>query len=482
MIKHLSDCRKDTHMKISSDIHANMDRFHSLLDVSTNFDIVYHTVEIGGKQACIYFVDGFTKDEVLQRLIQSFIPVKPEDMPENAHDFAKKYVTYGETGLVSDEEQILIQLLSGLSCLFIDGYDQCITVDCRTYPARGVSEPEKDKVLRGSRDGFVETLIFNTALIRRRIRDVNFTVEIMSAGESSHTDIAICYMKRRVDENLLATIKERIGKLHVDALSMNQESLAECLYPYKWYNPFPKFRFSERPDTAAASILEGSIIILVDNSPSCMILPSSVFDIIEEADDYYFPPVTGTYLRLSRMTVSVLTLLLTPVWLLLMQNPAWIPDWLQFIRLSDEIHVPLIYQLLLLEFAIDGLRLAAVNTPSMLTTPLSVIAGIVLGEYSVRSGWFNSETMLYMAFVTIANYSQASFELGYALKFMRVLLLLLTSLFNFWGFLAGLVIVVCAIVFNKTIAGKSYIYPLIPFSWSECKKRFFRGRLPHTEK
>lgn len=167
MIKHLSDCRKDTHMKISSDIHANMDRFHSLLDVSTNFDIVYHTVEIGGKQACIYFVDGFTKDEVLQRLIQSFIPVKPEDMPENAHDFAKKYVTYGETGLVSDEEQILIQLLSGLSCLFIDGYDQCITVDCRTYPARGVSEPEKDKVLRGSRDGFVETLIFNTALIRR---------------------------------------------------------------------------------------------------------------------------------------------------------------------------------------------------------------------------------------------------------------------------------------------------------------------------
>lgn len=294
----------------------------------------------------------------------------------------------------------------------------------------------------------------------------------MSAGESSHTDIAICYMKRRVDENLLATIKERIGKLHVDALSMNQESLAECLYPYKWYNPFPKFRFSERPDTAAASILEGSIIILVDNSPSCMILPSSVFDIIEEADDYYFPPVTGTYLRLSRMTVSVLTLLLTPVWLLLMQNPAWIPDWLQFIRLSDEIHVPLIYQLLLLEFAIDGLRLAAVNTPSMLTTPLSVIAGIVLGEYSVRSGWFNSETMLYMAFVTIANYSQASFELGYALKFMRVLLLLLTSLFNFWGFLAGLVIVVCAIVFNKTIAGKSYIYPLIPFSWSECKNVF----------
>lgn len=469
-------------MNISTDFDTNISYLHQVLDVQTNFDIVYHTLTIGGRRACIYFVDGFTKDEVLLRLMQDFSSIKPEDMPESAHDFSKQHVSYGETGLEAEESQILIQLLSGLSCLFIDGYDKCITIDCRTYPARGVSEPEKDKVLRGSRDGFVETLIFNTALIRRRIRDVDFKVEIMQAGESSHTDIAICYMKKRVDGALLEKIKKRIENLRVDALSMNQESLAECLFPHKWFNPFPKFRFSERPDTAAASILEGNIVILVDNSPACMILPSSVFDIIEEADDYYFPPVTGTYLRLSRMTFSFLSLYLTPTWLLFMQNPHWIPDWLQFIRLADELYVPLIWQLLILEFAIDGLRLAAVNTPNMLTTPLSVIAGIVLGEYSVKSGWFNSETMLYMSFVTVANYSQASFEMGYALKFMRIILLVMTFLFNGWGFLFGTVLVVCAIVFNRTIAGKSYIYPLIPFSWSECRKRFFRGRLPHTEK
>jgi len=227
--------------------------------------------------------------------------------------------------------------------------------------------------------------------------------------------------------------------------------------------------------------LEGNIIILVDNSPSAMILPSSVFDIIEEADDYYFPPITGTYLRLSRMTISLLSLLLTPTWLLFMQNPDWIPDWLEFIRLSDEMHVALIFQLLILEFAIDGLRLAAVNTPSMLTTPLSVIAGIVLGEYSVKSGWFNSETMLYMAFVTVANYSQASYELGYALKFMRVFLLIMTAFFNLWGFVLGTILCFSALVFNKTIAGKSYIYPLIPFSLSELKKRLIRTRLPHAD-
>lgn len=377
---------------------------------------------------------------------------------------------------------MVIQLLMGASCLFIDGYEECLVIDCRTYPARGVDEPEKDKVLRGSRDGFVETLIFNTALIRRRIRDPKLTMEVMTTGESSHTDIAICYMEGRQDADLLEKIKERIRNLHVDALTMNQESLAECIYPHKWYNPFPKFKFSERPDTAAACILEGNIVILVDNSPAAMILPSSVFDIIEEADDYYFPPITGTYLRLSRMATAVLSLLLTPTWLMLMMNPQWIPGGMEFIKLSDPSYVPLIYQLLILEFAIDGLRLAAINTPNMLTTPLSVIAGIVLGEYSVKSGWFNSETMLYMAFVTIANYSQSSFELGYALKFMRVLILILTALWSGWGYLAGIVLSVCAIVFNKTIAGKSYIYPLIPFKFSELKKRFLRGRLPMEEK
>ena len=469
-------------MKISNKLETNMQRFEKLLRPDINVDVVYRVIRVGGRNACIYFIDGFTKDDTLLRILQSFGSIKPEAMPDTAHEFSKLYLPYGEIGLETEEDLLVTQLLSGVPCMLIDGYEQAFTIDCRTYPARGVSEPEKDKVLRGSRDGFVETLIFNTALIRRRIRDINFTVEIMQTGESSHTDIAICYMKQRVDEDLLKKIKGRIEDLHVDALTMNQESLAECIFPHKWFNPFPKFRFSERPDTAAASILEGNIVILVDNSPACMILPSSVFDIIEEADDYYFPPVTGTYLRLSRMTVSFLTLFLTPVWLLFMQNQEWIPGWLEFIKLADDMYVPLIFQLLILEFAIDGLRLAAVNTPSMLTTPLSVIAGIVLGEYSVKSGWFNSETMLYMAFVTIANYSQASFEMGYALKFMRVILLILTSLLNVWGFVLGTAIAVCSIVFNRTIAGKSYIYPLIPFSWSEIKKRFLRGRLPHTEK
>lgn len=465
-------------MSFSGKLSEDREQMKQLLQTDTNFDVVCRTAVVGGRDACLFFVDGFTKDEVLLKVLQAWWSIKPEDMPKTPEGFLNQYLPYGEVGVLEQEEEAIVQLLSGVTCLLIDGYAACLTLDCRTYPARSVGEPEKDKVLRGSRDGFVETLIFNTAMVRRRIRDPKLVMEIMSAGESSKTDIALAYMKGRVDDKLLELVKERIKNLKVDALTMNQESLAEGIYPHKWYNPFPKFKFSERPDTAAACILEGNLVILVDNSPAAMILPSSVFDIIEEADDYYFPPITGTYLRLSRMLTAFLCLFLTPSWLLLMMNPEKIPAWLEFTKLADQVYVPLIFQLLILEFAIDGLRLAAINTPNMLTTPLSVIAGIVLGEYAVSSGWFNSETMLYMSFVTIANYSQSSFELGYALKFMRIILLVLTSLFDVWGFVVGVVLAVCAVAFNRTIAGKSYIYPLLPFHWGALKARLVRTRLP----
>lgn len=259
---------------------------------------------------------------------------------------------------------------------------------------------------------------------------------------------------------------------------MNQESLAECLYRKRWFNPFPKFKYTERPDTAAAQVLEGNIVILVDNSPSAMILPTTIFDVTEEADDYYFPPVTGTYLRLTRFLIALLTYLVTPTFLLLMNNSQWIPESFSFIMLEEEPNLPLIWQFLALELAIDGLKLAAVNTPNMLSTPLSVMAALVLGEFSVNSGWFSSEVMLYMAFVAIANYTQQNYELGYALKFLRIITLLLTQWFGLWGYLAGIAAAVLGIGCNRTVSGKSYIYPLIPFDWANLKNRLIRRRLP----
>lgn len=467
---------------MTTSLEESMQYMGKRLQPGVSFDIVYRVIEVGGRQACIYFIDGFCKDELMMKILQYFIDLNPDDMPQSAYEMAKKATPYVEVDLKDKWDDIFYNILSGVFALFIDGYDRCVLIDARTYPARSVSEPEKDKTLRGSKDGFVETVVFNTAMIRRRIRSTELRMEMMNAGKSSRTDIVLCYMDNRVDHEFLNKIKNRISEIKVDALTMNQESLAECLYQRNWFNPFPKFKFTERPDTAAAQILEGDIIILVDNSPSAMIIPTSIFDIMEEADDYYFPPITGTYLRLSRFLIGVLTYLITPTFLLLMQRPEWIPESFRFIMVKETSNIPLVVQFLLLELAIDGLKLAAINTPNMLSTPLSVMAALVLGEFSVNSGWFNSEVMLYMAFVAIANYTQSSYELGYALKFMRILNLILTAIFGIYGYVAAIVILILSIVCNKTLSDKSYIYPILPLNLRQMAKRFLRLRLPEAKK
>ena len=460
-----------------SGFQENKDLLDLRLHVDVNFDLLTREITVGERRACYYCIDGFIKDELMEKMLQYFIGLKKEEIPENADEMCKAYVPHVEVETEADYDKIIKNILSGQFALIIDGFEKAIMIDARTYPARSVSEPEKDKTLRGSKDGFVETIVFNTALIRRRIRSTDLRMEMVSAGKASKTDITLCYMDSRVDKQFLKELKERIADLKVDALTMNQESLAECIYKGKWYNPFPKFKYTERPDAAAAQILEGNIVVLVDNSPSAMVLPTTIFDMIEEADDYYFPPITGTYLRFARFVISFMTFFVTPTFLLLMMYPEFVPEWLSFIVVQEGINIPLIWQFLFLELAIDGLRLAAVNTPNMLSTPLSVIAGIVLGEFAVNSGWFNSEVMLYMAFVTVASYTTASYELGYAMKFMRIITLILTAIFGIWGYIAGLVIFVATVVGNKTIAHTSYLYPLFPLDIKVLRKILFRHQL-----
>ena len=464
-------------MTFSSNYPKNKNALQQLLRIEKNFDLICKDTIVGGKCACVFFIDGFTKDEVMQKLLSGFYSIKESDLPKSAAEFTTQQLPLIETDIVSHISQTVTNVLSGMTALLIDGYNAAICLDVRSYPARSVEQPEKEKVLRGSKDGFVETIVFNTAMIRRRIRDPRLTMEMLSIGRISHTDVVLCYMEDSVDQNLLHYVRHKLQTLNVKALSMNQTSLAECLYTRKWYNPFPKYKYSERPDTSAASILEGSLVILVDNSPSAIILPTSLFGIMEEADDYYLPPITGSYLRLTRFLISTITFFITPVFLLLTMYPEWVPQWLRFIQLQEYTNIPLMFQFLILEVAIDGLRLAAVNTPSMLSTPLSIIAGLALGEYAVSSGWFNSEAMLYMAFVALSNYTQPSYELGYALKFFRMITVVLTGFFGIYGLIGGTSLLILALLFNHTIDGRRrYLYPLIPFDWNVLKRQLLRLR------
>jgi stage V sporulation protein AF len=212
----------------------------------------------------------------------------------------------------------------------------------------------------------------------------------------------------------------------------------------------------------------------MDNSPAVMIFPNSIADFSKETDDYYFPPLTGTYVRIIRAVVSVLTVVMTPIVLIWMNNPHLLPRWLEFINTDEEYLIPIFFQFLLLELFIDGLRLASLNTPNTLSSSLGIIGGLILGEFAVESGWFVSETIMYMAFVAIASFAQPSFEMGYAMKFSRIFLLVLSQFFGFWGFFGGMAAVLLLAGFSKTLSGRSYLSPIIPFKPQEFARMFIR--------
>lgn len=449
--------------------------------VDDNFDIVRRDLIVQEIGFSFYFVDGFIKDEVMEKMMEFFL--------ENTFDFnikdmrvlANHLVPYVEVEVFEKVEEMTTAVLSGSALLIIEGYDQGIVIDLRTYPTRGMSEPEDDKVLRGARDGFVETLVFNTALIRRRIRERTLRMEYHMVSKASKSDVVLCYMSDRVNRRALSIIQERIRQMHVESLTMSQESLAEALVNSRWYNPFPKVRYTERPDTAASNILEGKIVLLIDNSPSVLILPTHLFDFVQEAQDYYLPPITGTYLRIVRICVFFIMLFITPLWYYMNCNPDLVPSWLAFILIEDTMNVPILLQFMILEFGIDALKLASLNTPSSLNSSFSIIGALILGEFAVNAGWFAPEVILYMAFVALANFTSPSYELGYAIKFMRVLLLICVGIFPRYGFWLGIVLVGVIIYRNKTITKGSYLYPLIPFHWADFKMIFLRRKLSGEE-
>ena len=454
-------------------------KFDKSLRVKENFDILKRPLTCGGRRAVMYAVDGLIKDEILEKMIEFIVKATKEEVDalKTSEDFAARFVSYIEAEVTSDDEKVVTSVLSGMLALIVEGYPDVYLLDIRTDPTRGVEEPEDDRVLRGAHDGFTETVVFNTALIRRRIRDANLTMRHFSVGEKSKTEVVLAYLDGKADPAIVEKLTKMIKGLSVNALSLSQESLNEALVKKGWwYNPFPKVRYTERPDAAAASVLEGQLLIIVDNSPTVMILPVSVFDFVQDTNDYYFPPLVGTFLRIIRMLVFLATMILIPVWFLLMRYPDVVPEWLQFVFVTGEAKLPVLAQILIFELIMDGLKLASLNTPSSLSNSFSVVGALILGEFAVGAGLFDQLSILFLAFVAIGNFTQPSFELGYAFKMVRLLLVILTAIFGLWGFIAGIIISFAICASTKTPIGGSYLYPLIPFNWRKLSSLLVRRK------
>ena len=452
--------------KISNDYRENVRVLDGLLGVGRSCDMVSRDYLIGGRRARLWVVDGFGSDSILERMGAFWLTLKPENVVglTEMQDFLDRYITFSESNVTFDISDAVTSVFLGKSLLAVEGLAGVALMDAKGYPSRSVHEPPDGKVLRGSHDGFVEAVVPNMALLRRRIRDPHLTMEGHKVGSRTHNDAVLCYLDDKVDQDLLRKLRGKLLGLDVRSLSMAQESLAEAIRPKQWYNPFPKVRYTERPAAAAASIMEGSIVLMVDNSPSVMILPTGFFDFTQESNDYYFPPLVGTYLRVLRVTVFLLSLFITPAWYLMVSAPNRLPGWLNFLSSPEPVSLSLLSQLLVVEFLIDVLKLASLNTPDSLSNSFSMLGALVLGDFAVQAGWLGPEVLVYMAFVSVAGFAQPSYELGYAFKLLRVALLLVTAAFDVWGFCLGVVGIFVLLCTTKPLVGKGYLYPLVPFN------------------
>ena len=417
------------------------------LGVGRSFDMVGRSLTVGGRRARLWVVNGYADDAVLERAISGWLPIRDLNGIGTLEAFVAQYVTVSEAEAETDMDKAVTAVFSGKTLLVIDGYPGGVLMDAKQFPLRGIEEPDTSKVLRGSHDGFVESIMKNAALLRRRIRDPQLTLEGLKVGGRSHADVALCYLADKADPALLEELRGKLRHMQISSISMSQESIAEAIAPSQWWNPFPKTRYTERPDVATASIMEGDVVLMIDNTPSVMLFPCTLFRFAEEINDYYFPPLVGSYLQIVRMIVLLLTLFVTPLWFLLVKDPEELHESLRFLLIENEYYVPLILQLLLVELIIDVLKLASLNTPDVL---------------------------VYMAFVAIANYAQHSYEMGYAVKLCRMALLLLIYFFDWWGFIGGIIGVVAMIASTRPLVGKGYLYPLIPFNGKDLRALLHR--------
>ena len=451
------------------------------LGVGQSFDMVRRDIIIGGKKASFFFIDGFIKDDIMLWIMSILQESKREEiLPNTLKSLIQRKIPYVECESSDKVEDVEYMILSGAAALFVEGLDEIIVIDARTYPVRGIQEPELEKVTRGPKDGFVETLIFNTALIRRRLRDPNLRFELVKVGKRSQSDVSIGYISDITNDDLVKSIKSKLKEIEKDSLSMGIKSLEEFIIGRNW-NPFPQGKFTQRPDVAASHLLEGHIIVMVDTTPSIMILPATIFHFTQHAEDYYQNPAVGTYLRWVRFGAIFLSYFLTPLWVLLATNQNILPEWLSFIGPKETGQFSLWVQFLLLELGIDVLRMASIHTPSALSTSLGIIGALMLSEFAVKVGWFIPETVLYMGITGLGMFATPSMEFAMAIRIYRLILLVLTGLFGVYGFIIGILILIVTLLRTKSLGGINYLWPLIPFNKKALSTVLMRKPIPEVK-
>ncbi|WP_332691068.1 spore germination protein [Halalkalibacter lacteus] len=447
------------------------------LAVDKSFDLIHLELEHGEREMSLFLVDGFGKDQAITQIQRELIRITASDLADRPLDrLMKHYIPYAEIEATDDLDNVVDQILAGPAALVVEGIDKVILIDTREYPVRGPEEPDTEKVIRGSKDGFVETLVMNAALMRRRVRDRTMRVEYVSVGRRSKSDLAISYIADIADQEYVTKIKEALEKIDTDGLPMGDKTIEEFVFGHN-SNPYPMVRYTERPDVASTHLLEGHVIIMVDGSPSVMITPTTFWHHMQHVEEYRQKPIVGTSLRVVRYVAVWASIFLLPLWYLLATNEQLTPEALVFIGAEEVGTVPLYAQFLVAEIGIEMLRMAAIHTPNALATALGLVAALLIGEVAINVGLFSPEVVLYLAVAAVGTFATPSYEMSLANRLIRVVLLIVTAIFGVAGFVIGTTIWLLMLV-NLHPLGTPYMWPLLPFNAQAFRDVLFRVAMP----
>lgn len=468
-------------MAISTKLSDNIDYLREIFPLDKSYDLITRDLNLLDSKAFWIGLNGLCDSSILQLLIANLQdPSFTDDATiNNLQDYVSSKIGFIQTEVSSDWNKIIKQILSGPSVLFVDGFGAAIILDARKYPIRSIEEPDIEKASRGARDGFVETLVYNTALIRRRIRNPKLSFEIKAIGTETKTDVVVAYIDGSVDQTLLDEIKHKLDSVMIPALTMGPKSLEELIVKKRWYNPLPQIRYTERPDVACSYLLEGYIAVIVDNFPCMMIFPCNIFQFTQNPEDYYQNPSVGNYLRIMRFGCILLSLFLLPVFLLLATYSLNLPYGFKVITTGDVSPTKLFIYVILVEVSLDIFKYSSMNAASGLSNSLGLIGGIIIGDMAIKLEWATPEVVFFGAATMLTTLALSSQEFGQALRLYRFFLVILTGItgifgFGIWGFLIGLFLTLLSIVTTPSIANKSYLWPLIPFDWKALKTLLIR--------
>lgn len=435
---------------ISKNLNQNVETLNSIFKDCD--DVNYRFIEIGDNnktEACLVFLDGLIdKHLISEYAIQLLLTNSKGDdssiisLKSNLLDtLAKESIAVPGLEEAESMDEIVDAILSGETILFVDKASKALILSSRGWPTRGVAEPETETVIRGPRDGFGETLKINMTLVRRRIRDPGLKIKTTKVGRRSKTEVAVMYMEDIVNDKILKEVNKRLDEVDID--SVLDSAMLEHLIEDNYISAFPQMDSTERPDSVAASIYEGRVAILVDNSPFALIVPSTVGTLLQSPEDYYSRWTISTVVRLLRIIGIFLSALAPALYIAITSfHPGLIPTRLTYFLGASRINVPFpaAVEAFLMEITIELLRESGTRIAGPIGSTIGIVGGLIIGQAAVEAGIVSPLMIIIVAITTISGFALPSYELASGLRVWRFILMGLASVLGLYGIMLGIVV------------------------------------------